>query len=151
MKEFTTLVAAAVTQLIAGEKTPSRLTPFLAVQLFNMGCLAMVEAKLVTTPKASKLLKRFEKKQAQVDCDNRVFGAINMLLTEPGQVVQHRAVWVKVGRDSWERDQVLRSMRSLRDAGVLRSFKKSNNNFQVFWALEADVPETPEFETNSES
>ena len=148
MKEFTTLLATAVTQLLAGDKTPSRLTPFLAVQLFNMGCIKMVESKLVTTPKAEKLLKRFEKKTAQVDCDNRVFGAINLLLTEAGQVVQHRAVWVQVGRTNWERDQVLQSMRNLRDAGVLRSFKKGNNNFQVFWTLASDTPETPAFESN---
>ena len=148
MKQFTALLATVVSQLLAGEKTPSRLTPFIAVQLFNMGCIKMVETKLVTTPKAEKLLKRWNKKAAQVDCDNRVFGAINLLLTEPGQVVQHRAVWVKVGRSDWERDQVLNSLRNLRDAGILRSFKKSGNNFQVFWTLAADTPEAPTFESN---
>ena len=148
MKQFTTLLATAVTQLLAGEKTPSRLTPFLAVQLFNMGCLKMVGTKLETTPKAEKLLKRWNKKAAQRDCDNRVFGAINLLLTQPGQVVQHRAVWVKVGRSDWERDQVLTSLRNLRDAGILRSFKKSGNNFQVFWTLAADEPEAAVFESN---
>jgi hypothetical protein len=148
MKQFTTTLATAVTQLLAGEKTPSRLTPFIAVQLFNMGCIAMAGQTLATTPKAEKLLKRWNKKRAQFDCDNRVFGAINTLLTESGQVVQHRAIWVAVGRENWERDQVLQSLRNLRDAGVLRSFKKSGNNFQVFWTLAADEPEAAAFETN---
>jgi hypothetical protein len=66
-------------------------------------------------------------------------------LTAEGAPTQHRAVWNKVGRTDFERDEVLNALKSLRDSDEARTYKLSNNNFQVFWAQ--PVPEVTEDES----
>ena len=69
-------------------------------------------------------------------------------LTSEGSPTQHRAVWNKVGRLDFERDEVLNALKALRDAGEARTYKLSNNNFQVFWAQ--PVPEVTEDENGED-
>ena len=45
----------------------------------------------------------------------------------------HRQDWNAVGREKFERDDVLDSLRALREEGILDTVKLSGNNFQVFW------------------
>ena len=65
--------------------------------------------------------------------------------SDEGTPTQHRAVWNKVGRTDFERDEVLNALKSLRDSDEARTYKLSNNNFQVFWAQ--PVPEVTEDES----
>jgi hypothetical protein len=85
------------------------------------------------------LIKRSEKLQAKQAKEARqvnVNGAVAMAVTkllEDNEAIQHRPVWNLVGREEATRDEVLNGLRALRTEGVLESFKKSGNNFQVFW------------------
>jgi hypothetical protein len=54
-----------------------------------------------------------------------------------------------MGKEDYTRDQILIALRDLRTMGFLKSFKKSNNNFQVFWALNSDEPEPAVFSVNN--
>jgi hypothetical protein len=69
-------------------------------------------------------------------------------LTAEGVATQHRAVWNKVGRHEFERDEVLNALKTLRDSDEARTYKLSNNNFQVFWAQ--PVPEVTEDENGED-
>jgi len=99
--------------------------------------------------KAEKLKLKAAKLARQNEVNARVSEALADILKEDGSATQHRAVWVAVGREDHTRDEVLTALQSLRSDGVLKSFKKSGNNFQVFWARVEDEPAAPEFETNS--
>jgi hypothetical protein len=59
----------------------------------------------------------------------------------------HRQIWTAVGRDKFEREDVLDAMRALREEGVLESVKLSGNNFQIVWKRGAAAPAlaVPEF------
>ena len=93
-------------------------------------------AKRVETARISRLATAIHKKM------------IEELLTEPGQLIKHRSVWVSMGREDYTRNQVLLALRLLRDQGHVKNIKKSNNNFQVFWALAQDEAEAAAFSTN---
>jgi len=45
----------------------------------------------------------------------------------------HRSIWNAAGRDSFDRDQILRSLIVLRDEGILEVDRTPSNNFQIFW------------------
>ena len=92
--------------------------------------------KRVETARISRLATAIHKKM------------IEELLTQPGQLIKHRAVWEAMGREDYSRDQVLLALRLLRDQGHVKNIKKSNNNFQVFWALAQDEAEPATFSTN---
>jgi len=80
--------------------------------------------------------ERLKVKQAKEARQTRVSGAVAFAvgtLLKDQEAIQHRAVWNLVGREEASRDEVLTGLRVLRDEGVLTSFKKSGNNFQVFW------------------
>jgi hypothetical protein len=95
-----------------------------------------------------QLIKRSEKLQAKQEKEVRqtnVNGAVSFAvgtLLKDHTAIQHRTVWNLVGREEATRDEVLDGLRSLRDAGTLTSFKKSGNNFQVFWTR--PVPDVEE-------
>lgn len=92
---------------------------------------------LKTFDKLSKRSDKLDAKAKQAARQNRVNGAVAFAvgtLLKDAESVQHRAVWNLVGRDEASRDEVLEGLRCLRTEGALMSFKKSGNNFQVFWA-----------------
>lgn len=93
--------------------------------------------------KGDKLLRR-----RQIDI--AVAEAASSLLDKPGTCVRHRDVWTKLGGpDNFSRDEVLDSLRRLRDDhGLLDNIKLSNNNFQILWVRRGDSPEAAGFETN---
>lgn len=90
-----------------------------------------------TRTQLSKRSDKLDVKAQKVERQNRVNGAVAFAvgsLLEGQEAIQHRAVWNLVGREAASRDEVLNSLRALREDGALVSFKKSGNNFQVFWA-----------------
>ena len=93
--------------------------------------------------KGDKLLRR-----RQIDI--AVAEAASSLLDKPGTCVRHRDVWTKLGGPAnFSRDEVLDSLRRLRDDhGLLDNIKLSNNNFQILWVRSGDTPEATGFETN---
>tara|TARA_B100000900_G_scaffold62342_1_gene47832 strand:- start:4145 stop:4603 length:459 start_codon:yes stop_codon:yes gene_type:complete len=148
-KQLSPSLHSSLDSLLFGSKTPSRLTPAVAVQLAALNILEVQDGQLVLNEKvARRRMARFLKRETQFNCNVAVLEAINTTLTEPGQATQHRAVWNAVGREEFNREQVLTSLQILRERGVLRSFKASGNNFQVFWARNEEPP-VGEFEVNA--
>jgi len=118
---------------------------------FNQNTLlSLIHAGVITYKDAAKLKRkavRIQAKRAKAarheTCISLVRDAFQELTAE-GAPTQHRAVWNKVGRLDFERDEVLNALKALRDAGEAQTYKLSNNNFQVFWAQV--VPEVTEDE-----
>jgi len=150
-RKLTNSEASILTQLIKGDKAPSRLTPAVAVRLTQLGCLDLVDGKVVISLKGKKTFARLVKAQRQVLCDRKVDEVLTDILKEDGACTQHRQVWVAVGRNEFSRESVLTSLQSLRSEGTLKSFKSSTNNFQVFWARLNDEPTAGDFEVNGEA
>ena len=149
-KQLTQSLHTDLERLLSGKRTPSRLTPAVAVQLAHLGILKLENGKLaLDKTKANIRLKRFIKRTRQIKCNNAVEKVLAEVLNENGSCTQHRQVWVAVGRNEYSREEVLKSLQSLRSVGDLRSFKASTNNFQVFWARNEEVP-TGEFEVNTQ-
>ena len=148
-KQLSPSLHSSLDSLLFGSKTPSRLTPAVAVQLASLNILEVQDGKLVLNEKVARRRQyRFIKRTTQLSCNEAVLKTIDTTLTEPGQATQHRAIWNAVGREQFSREQVLTSLQLLRDQGVLRSFKASGNNFQVFWARNEEAP-AGEFEVNA--
>lgn len=97
--------------------------------------------------KALRLKSKEAKAARHETCISLVRDAFQELTVE-GNPTQHRAVWNKVGREAFQREEVLNALKALRDAGEARTYKLSNNNFQVFWAQ--PVPEVTEDENGEE-
>ena len=74
------------------------------------------------------------------------------MLDTDDRMCNHREIWNRAGRDNFTRDEVLDSLRALRDEGVLRSVKLSGNNFQIVWKRGPAAPAVaaPEFEAVDE-
>ena len=90
-----------------------------------------------TLTQLSKRSDKLDAKSKKAARQTRVNGAVAFAvgtLLKDNESVQHRAVWNLVGREEASRDEVLEGLRHLRTEGALTSFKKSGNNFQVFWA-----------------
>ena len=127
----------------------TQLTATESHKLTKLGCLDLDEkGRLYLTIKGEKLLNKFNKKAKEVRLAGKVGAKMTELLTEPGQLIKHRAVWEAMGRDDYTRNEVLIALRTLRASGFLKNIKKSNNNFQVFWALAQDEAEPATFSTN---
>ena len=148
-KQLSLSLQETLTDLISGSITTSNLSPVVAVQMAALNILEVQDGKLTLNEKVARRRQtRFIKRTNQFNCNVAVLEAVNTTLTEPGQTTQHRAVWNSVGREEFNREQVLTSLQTLRDRGVLRSFKASGNNFQVFWARNEE-PQAGKFEVNS--
>ena len=52
------------------------------------------------------------------------------ILDTAERMCNHREIWNRVGRDKFERDEVLDALRALREEGILETVKLSGNNFQ---------------------
>tara|TARA_B100000287_G_scaffold299131_1_gene282359 strand:- start:336 stop:791 length:456 start_codon:yes stop_codon:yes gene_type:complete len=147
--QFNTKLANLVDQISNDKLQPSELTATDSYKLTKLGCLDLDEkGRLHLTVKGEKLLNKFNKKANEVRLAGKVGAKMTELLTEPGQLIKHRAVWEAMGRDEYTRNEVLVALRMLRATGFLKNIKKSNNNFQVFWALAQDEAEPASFSTN---
>ena len=105
----------------------------------------------ITEAEIAKFRKRRERRIKRTAKETRAAEVLTRVgeafheLTKEGKPTKHRAVWEKVGREAHSRDEVLDALRTLRDNGEARTYKLSNNNFQIFWAQplppveEADV------------
>ena len=151
-RSITTFTASVINRLLTGELCPTELKTTQAVRLTQLGCLDIDNrSRLIITPNAERVLKRYRKNKNQLTCDLKVEKALTEILKEDGAVTQHRQVWVAVGQTECTRAEVLTSLQKLRDSGYLKSFRRSGNNFQVFWALKEDEPEAPEFGSLADS
>ena len=122
---------------------------------FNQNTLSsLIAAGVLTQADVDKLQRkavRIQKKAAKTARAEVTLGLVRDAfneLTAEGNATQHRAVWNKVGRADFERDEVLDALKALRDSGEARTYKLSNNNFQVFWAQ--PVPEVTEDENGED-
>ncbi len=118
---------------------------------FNQNTLSsLIAAGVLTQADVDKLQRkavRIQKKAAKTARAEVTLGLVRDAfneLTAEGNATQHRAVWNKVGRADFERDEVLDALKALRDSGEARTYKLSNNNFQVFWAQPVPAVEEDE-------
>ena len=148
MKTLNDTLASQLNKVILGNKAPSKLTPAVAVQLTQLGCLGFEDGKVTVTKRGRKLVTKWCKAVKAIKTAELVRDHIKDVLTDKGAVTQHRAVWEALGRDKFSRDEILIALRDLRTIGFLKSIKKSNNNFQVFWTLAQDEAEPAAFSTN---
>jgi len=122
----------------------------LLLELSDRGVISFKELDRIDK-KANRLAAKAVKAKRQSDVNARVAEALETILSESGSATQHRAVWNAVGRDDHSREEVLTALQSLRADDVLKTFKKSGNNFQVFWARVEDKPEAADFEVNEDA
>ena len=148
--ELTGHLENTVQRIITEGSDITKISADSAVKLTLLGFINLDdEGNIQLTKKAKKAYtKRIEKARIFRLSTAIHKKLIEELLTEPGQLIKHRAVWMAMGREDYTRDQVLLALRLLRDQGHIKNIKKSNNNFQVFWALAKDEVTTPNFETN---
>ena len=115
----------------------------------------LLDAKVIKAEdvdRFEKRLARLAKKEAKearaAEVLTKVGDAFHEL-TKEGNPTKHRAIWEKVGREAHSRDEVLDALRSLRDNGEARTYKLSNNNFQIFWAQ--PLPTVEEADADAEA
>ena len=107
----------------------------------------LLDAKVIKAEDVArfeKRLARLAKKEAKEARAAEVLTKVGEAfheLTKEGNPTKHRAIWEKVGREAQSRDEVLDALRTLRDNGEARTYKLSNNNFQIFWAQPLPVVE----------
>ena len=112
----------------------SRLTKRDVFILTSLGFLAMDDdGDIIRSAKGERALKRESKKIRAAQVRGPVEAMVREMLAEADAHIQHRAVWVAVGRDEFERDEVLTAMRDMRNEGLLETVNTSGNNFQIFW------------------
>ena len=146
-KPLTSTQLAALTQ---AAKNMNKITRLQVFALAQSGLLDVQDDEFVLTGKASRAIKR-NARQAALDASVPLVreAALAVLDTED-RMCNHREIWNRVGRDKFERDDVLSALRALRDDGVLETIKLSGNNFQIMWRRGTAAPavKAPEFEEN---
>ena len=102
--------------------------------LTSLGFIELDEqGKICTSDKGSRALSRQVKLTRAALVRGPVEAQVKEMLSEADAHIQHRAVWVAVGRDEYTRDEVLTAMKTMRDEGLLETVNSSGNNFQIFW------------------
>ena len=134
------LSSEEINSLIQATKNADRLTRLQVFTLATSGLIDVDDGAFVVTGKGQRALKR-QSRQAQLEATIPVVmeAALEILDTNEA-MCNHRAIWDRVGRDKFERDDVLDALRALREEGVLETIKMSGNNFQVFWRRGAAAP-----------
>jgi len=134
------LSSEEINSLIQATKNADRLTRLQVFTLATSGLIDVDDGAFVVTGKGQRALKR-QSRQAQLAATIPVVmeAALEILDTNEA-MCNHRAIWDRVGRDKFERDDVLDALRALREEGVLETIKMSGNNFQVFWRRGAAAP-----------
>ena len=134
------LSSEEIDSLIQATKNADRLTRLQVFTLATSGLIDVVDGAFVVTGKGQRALKRHAR-QAALDANVPVVAeAALAILDTNDRMCNHREIWNAVGRDKFSRDEVLDSLRALREEGILETVKLSGNNFQVFWRRGAAAP-----------
>jgi len=126
--------------LIQATKNVDRLTRLQVFTLATSGLIDVVDGAFVVTGKGQRALKRQSRKAQLAATVPVVMEAALEILDTAERMCNHREIWNRVGRDKFERDEVLDALRALREEGILETVKLSGNNFQVFWRRGAAAP-----------
>lgn len=127
----------------------------MSTNIHSLTVKELLDAKVIKAEDVArfeKRLARLVKKEAKEARAAEVLTKVGEAfheLTKEGNPTKHRAIWEKVGREAHSRDEVLDALRSLRDNGEARTYKLSNNNFQIFWAQ--PLPAVEEADTDAEA
>ena len=119
----------------------------MSTNIHSLTVKQLLDAKVIKAEDVARFEKRLarlakkEAKEARAAAVLTKVGEAFHELTKEGNPTKHRAIWEKVGREAHSRDEVLDALRSLRDNGEARTYKLSNNNFQIFWAQPLPVVE----------
>jgi len=138
--------------LIQAGKSMKKITRLQVFTLATTGLLDVQDGEFVLTGKAERAVKRHTRQISLQKNIPVIAEAALQVLDTDDRMCNHREIWNRAGRDNFTRDEVLDSLRALRDEGVLRSVKLSGNNFQIVWKRGPAAPavETPEFEAVDE-
>ena len=109
----------------------------------------LVEAGLISakdwlrlSKKSKRLQAKAEKEARQSEVNDKVKEVLDGI--EEGVLFKHRQVWEAVGREAFERDEVLKSLRFWKEALEVQQVRKGDNNFQIFWCRgDEKVEEAP--------
>ena len=134
------LSSEEINSLIQATKNADRLTRLQVFALATSGLIDVVDGAFIVTGKGQRALKRQSRQFQQAAVVPVVMEAALEILDTNEAMCNHRAIWDRVGRDKFERDDVLDALRALREEGVLETIKMSGNNFQVFWRRGAAAP-----------
>ncbi|HIE84310.1 MAG TPA: hypothetical protein EYQ00_10920 [Dehalococcoidia bacterium] len=98
--------------------------------LFNSGII-----NYKTFIQLSKRVDKLNEKTANAVRQSEVNEVVETCLASltPGKLFKHRSVWETVGRLDFERDEVLKSLRTAADNGLVKQVRTGANNFQIFW------------------
>jgi hypothetical protein len=121
------------------------MTHYENIQALNV----LVEAGLISakdwlrlSKKSQRLEVKAEKEARQSEVNDKVKEALDGI--EEGTLFKHRQVWEAVGREAFERDEVLQSLRFWKNELEVQQVRKGDNNFQVFWCRgDEKVEEAP--------
>jgi len=126
--------------LTQAAKNMNKLTRLQVFALAQSGLINVADGEFVLTGKAERAVKRHSRRAA-LEANVPVVAAAAMQILDTNEAMcNHRQIWNAVGRDKFERDEVLDALRALREEGVLETVKLSGNNFQVFWRRGAAAP-----------
>lgn len=134
------LSSEEIDSLIQATKNADRLTRLQVFTLATSGLIDVVDGAFVVTGKGQRALKRQSRKSKLAATVPVVMEAALEILDTGERMCNHREIWNRVGRDKFERDEVLDALRALREEGILETVKLSGNNFQVFWRRGAAAP-----------
>jgi len=135
------LSAAQVTALLQATKNSSKLTRLQVFTLATTGLIDVKDDNFVVTGKGQRAMKR-QTRRINIEKNVPVVAEAALQILDTNEAMcNHRQIWEAVGRDKFERDEVLDAMRHLREEGILETVKLSGNNFQVFWRRGAAAPE----------
>ena len=134
------LSSEEINSLIQATKNADRLTRLQVFALATSGLIDVVDGAFIVTGKGQRALKRQSRQAQQAAVVPVVMEAALEILDTNEAMCNHRAICDRVGRDKFERDDVLDALRALREEGVLETIKMSGNNFQVFWRRGAAAP-----------
>jgi len=134
------LSSEEIDSLIQATKNADRLTRLQVFTLATSGLIDVVDGAFVVTGKGQRALKRQSRQSKLAATVPVVMEAALEILDTGERMCNHREIWNRVGRDKFERDEVLDALRALREEGILETVKLSGNNFQVFWRRGAAAP-----------
>ncbi len=134
------LSSEEIDSLIQATKNVDRLTRLQVFTLATSGLIDVVDGEFVVTGKGQRALKRQSRHSKLAATVPVVMEAALEILDTAERMCNHREIWNRVGRDKFERDEVLDALRALREEGILETVKLSGNNFQVFWRRGAAAP-----------
>ena len=134
------LTSSQIEALIQATKNADRLTRLQVFTLATSGLVDVEDGAFIITSKGNRAIKRQVRSQTLEANVPVVMAAAMEILDTNEAMSNHRQIWNAVGREKFERDDVLDVLRALREEGILDTVKMSGNNFQVFWKRGAAAP-----------